>query len=125
MKSSEKSKNDLKIQIQEEIRKGGIFDLPENSVLITTCKAGDLSLMPIQLSFEEIYNSDAPNSYLEFEMTINTQELIHNCECHKMAALCFFEWTPGGEFKQAPVIKSLPNLKYLVLGMVEDIYVSD
>jgi len=125
MKSSEKSKSDIKNQIEEEIRKGGIFDLPENSVLITTCKAGDQSLMPIQLSFEKSCNNDAPNSYLDFEMTINPKELIHNCECHMMAALCFFEWTRDGKIKQTPVMKSLPNLKYVVLGMVEDISVSD
>lgn len=124
MKSSTIRKNNLKNLIEEEIRKGGIYDLPEKSELITSYIAGDQTLPPIKLYFDNGRNS-SKQPLVDIQLTINPEELMHNCECHKMAALCFFEWTRDGKFKQAPVIKQLPDIKYLVLGLVEDMHVSD
>ncbi len=58
-------------------------------------------------------------------MIINPQEMIHNCTCHKLAALCFFEWTPEGKYKQVPPIEGLPDLQYVIFGMVEELHVVD
>lgn len=44
----------------------------------------------------------------------------HNCECHKAVALCFFQWTPGGKYKQVPMIDGVPNTNYIMLGSLQE-----
>jgi len=45
----------------------------------------------------------------------------HNCTCHKLAAICFFEWTPEGKYNQVPMIDGVPSTNYIRLGELQEI----
>jgi len=123
--SSTKSNIGLQSLIVEQLRQANSFDMPENSVLIESHEAGG------PINHHSIFHFDnqdtkSPNDPAVFlRMVINPGELIHNCTCHKLAAICFFEWTPEGKYIQVPPIEELPDLQYVVFGTVEGISVDD
>jgi len=79
----------------------------------------------IILYFDNQCTKSSEDATVFLQMRISPNELIHNCTCHKLAAICFFEWTSEGEFKQVPPIEGLPDLLYVILGMVEEISVNE
>ena len=119
------AKIDLKRLISEQLRNADRFDMPENSVLVSSHKAGG----PINHHSIFHFDNQDTKSYEDpavfIRMVINPEELIHNCECHKIAAICFFEWTPEGKYKQVSPIEGLPDLQYVIFGMVEELSVVD
>ncbi|MFI5323571.1 MAG: hypothetical protein ACHQ6U_08595, partial [Thermodesulfobacteriota bacterium] len=55
----------------------------------------------------------------EFHLDITTND-YHNCTCHKLACLTFFEWD-GSKYIQVPLMSSDPTSKYLILGEVTEL----
>jgi len=122
---SVKSNIDLQSLLVEQLRQANSFDLPENSALLESHEARGGPSPDFVLHFDN-QNTKSPEDPTVFlRMVINPKELIHNCTCRKLAALCFFEWTPDGKYKQVPPIEGLPDLLYITFGMVEGISVDD
>ena len=46
---------------------------------------------------------------------------FHNCKCHKLAAITFYQYTPEGKYVQVPLHDGLPETKMIVLGEVNEI----
>ena len=55
----------------------------------------------------------------EFHADISLDQ-HHACTCHKLACLMFFQWD-GSKYIQVPLMSSMPNSKYVILGEVSDI----
>ncbi len=116
---------DLQSWLVEQLRQAVSFDIPENTALLESHEARGGPNPDFVLHFDN-QNTKSPEDPAVFlRMVINPKELIHNCTCRKLAALCFFEWTPEGKYKQVPPIEGLPNLQYVLFGMVEGISVDD
>lgn len=122
---SVKSNIDLQSLIVEQLRQANSFDMPENSALLERHESSGKPNSDIELHFDN-QNTKSPDDPTVFlQMVISPRELLHNCECHKLAAICFFEWTRDGKYKQVPPIEGLPDLQYVVFGMVEELSVID
>jgi len=122
---SVKSNIDLQSLLVGQLRQANSFDMPENSSLLESHEARGEPNPDIVLHFDNQDTKSPEDPAVFLRMIINTRELIHNCTCHKLAAICFFEWTPEGKYKQVPPIEGLPDLQYVLFGMVEEISVND
>jgi len=122
---SMKSNTDLQSLIVEQLRDADRFDMPENSALIASHEAGGPINHHSIFHFDNQDTKSPEDPAVFLRMVINPKVLIHNCECHKLAAICFFEWTQDGKYKQVPPIEGLPDLQYVIFGMVEELSVDD
>jgi len=126
MKASSVETNiDLQSSIVEQLGKANSFDIHENTALLERREARGESNPDIVLHFDNQCTKSSDEPEIFFQMLINGGELIHNCTCHKLAAICFFEWTPEGKYKQVPPIEGQPDLQYITFGVVERISVDD
>lgn len=44
----------------------------------------------------------------------------HNCTCHKLACISFFDLKPGKGYRQVPLWRNHPDSRFIVLGQVEE-----
>lgn len=109
---------------QHEARLYGLCTVPEESQLVIRAEAikeneyHPDALTGISVDFG-LEASDAEMSAL-----INIMGRDHNCACHKLACLTFFQWD-GKQYRQVPLMETEPTTKYLVLGLVEELEAED
>jgi len=113
-----------KEKIQEQLRKDGMGKMPPNSEFVSWFEMwghgkhdgrhGDL-----RINFD---STDKPVE--DEEITFYIGDEWHNCTCHKLVALCFFEWN-GKEYKQVPLIEGCPNSQHIVLGSAMELDLTD
>lgn len=99
----------------------GAFEYPKES-LIPLRTRGELkanSNLPDWCKSLTIDFQNEQDKENEFYTLIDTGR-FHNCDCHKLACLAFFEWD-GNKYVQVPLMSSDPNTKYFVLGEVSEI----
>ena len=83
-----------------------LADVKQNNAIHNWCKS-------IRIEFP--HDLDQAN---EFHADISMDQ-YHACTCHMLACLTFFQWD-GSKYIQVPLMKSIPNSKYIILGGVSD-----
>lgn len=120
------------LTVKEAINKYADVHFPPSSSTVSRIASRELKEVFPAISSEIPAVCSIGNFHVEFDLDTpeeHTEHLkayinygIHNCVCHKVAALCFFQWSPEeGRYIISPLIDGQEESRYLVIGEVDSI----
>ena len=107
---------DLKSIVDKEASRYGEVKYIKKSETVFSVQSHGNDGLRVEL---DLMNYD-PKQEARVRFWIDSSE-HHNCECHKAAALCFFQWGKDGTYKQVPMIDGIPSTTYIELGQLKEV----